>query len=443
MEVPLTDVVTQHRDDKTLVPAIEVPQIDLTEEDDFPEGGLRAWLVVLGAYMILLPSFGFMVSIGTLQEYWTRNQLSVYTTRDIGWIPSVFVYLALGLGVLVGPIFDRYGHKMLLRVGGSLYVGMVFALAQCQQYWQFLLVLGFWGGICGACLTTTSLAVVGHWFKRRRGLAGGLAMAGSSTGGLVLPLILRVTLPKYGYAWAIRFLGFMFIGCMIIGNLLVKARLEPGVKRGVGAQSWKRTLSLDLFGDWRFTLLTISLFGFELVLFGALGLLPTYARSNPDYPEDVSFYVISVMNGISTLGRFFPGLVSDIYGRFNVMAGMTALTLIFMLALWLPLGTSSLVGFYIFVGLFGFGTGTWMGLLPACIGQICPIEEFGRYYGTLYLVASLATLVCIPIGGEMLEAVGPQTMVIFFCAVTAVSLVTFLASRWACLDWKWKWRVKV
>ena len=45
-------------------------------------------------------------------------------------------------------------------------------------------------------LTTTALATVAHWFKDRRGLAQGIAMAGSSFGGVINPLILRATLPK-------------------------------------------------------------------------------------------------------------------------------------------------------------------------------------------------------------------------------------------------------
>src|SRR5277367_5494558 len=79
-------------------PATDSPQVDYSTEtfntspsplegDNFPEGGFRAWSVVVGAFLILFPSFGLMVSIGTLQEYWHSHQLMAYTTRDVGWIP--------------------------------------------------------------------------------------------------------------------------------------------------------------------------------------------------------------------------------------------------------------------------------------------------------------------------------------------------------------------
>lgn len=114
-----------------------------------------------------------------------------------------------------------------------------------------------------------------------------------------------------------------------------------------------------------------------------------------------------------------------------------------MLALWLPLGTKSLPALYIFAALFGFGTGCWMALTPACIGQLCRAEEFGRYYGTLYFIASLATLVCVPISGELISVVGAEALVGFFCAVLGLAMVSFAASRWACLGWKWQWFVKI
>ncbi|OAP60786.1 hypothetical protein AYL99_05788 [Fonsecaea erecta] len=406
--------------------------------DTFPEGGLEAWLVLTGAFLALFASFGFMVSIGTIQEYLQMHQLSTYTSRDIGWIPSVFVYLALGLGIWVGPLFDRYGPRWIALLGSTSYVVMVFLLAECGKYWQFLLCLGFLGGIAGATLTTTSLAVVSHWFKRKRGLAHGIAMVGSSFGGVTIPLILRSTLPKYGYAWSMRILGFLFLGCLVLANVLMKPRLPPSPEARKQA-----IISLGLFGDLKFTFLTISVFGFEIVLFGALGILPTYANYGDKFPPDTGFYIISVLNASSCFGRIIPGYISDFVGRFNTLLFMILFTLILMLAVWLPLGHTSLVALYIFVALFGFGTGSWMALTPACIGQLCEADQFGRFYGTSYFIGSLAALVCIPISGELVEAAGPEVMVGFMCVVAGVSMGTFILSRWACLGWQWRWMAKV
>ncbi|KAF2712507.1 MFS general substrate transporter [Pleomassaria siparia CBS 279.74] len=412
--------------------------ISIDAESSFPEGGLRAWLVVTSAWLLLFPSFGFMVSIGTLQDYWAQNQLSNYSVRDVGWIPSVFVYLSLGLGIWIGPLFDRYGPRWIALIGSVGYLIMVFLLAECKTFWQMVLCCGVLGGATGAMLTTTSLAVVAHWFKARRALSQGIAMVGSSCGGLVIPLILKTTLPRYGYAWSLRILGFIFAACFIAGNILIRARIPP-----TAAAKKKAIVSLSIFGDLRFSLFTISVFGFEVVLFGGLGILPTYATLSTDFPPDTGFYLIAMLNGVSCLGRIIPGYFADKIGRFNTLLVMIVVTLLFMLTLWLPLGNTSLPALYAFSAFFGFGTGSWMALVPACIGQLCRADEFGRYYGSMYFIASLATLVCIPISGQLVQSVGPRPMVAFFCAVLGLSLLSFTWSRWACLGRRWVIREKV
>ncbi|KAF1920760.1 major facilitator superfamily domain-containing protein [Ampelomyces quisqualis] len=417
----------------------EEPGIPIVDaEDDFPEGGLRAWLVVASAWFMLFPSFGFMVSIGTLQDYWSQHQLSDMTARDIGWIPSVFVYLSLALGIWVGPLFDRYGPRWI-SLGGSVgFLLMIFLLAECKKFWQMILCCGVLGGVAGAMLTTTSLAVVAHWFKERRALTQGIAMMGSSCGGLTIPLMFKTTFPKYGYEWSLRILGFVFLACFTFGNILMKARIPP-----TAAAKKKAIISFSIYGDLRLSLLTMSVFGFEIVLFGALGILPTYATLSTNFPPNTSFYLISVLNGVSCLGRLLPGYVADKIGRFNTLFIMIIFTLVFMLSLWLPLGTTSLAALYCFAALFGFGTGSWMALTPACVGQLCRTEEFGRYYGSMFFIISLATLVSVPISGELVETVGPQAMVVFSCAVLGLSLISFAFSRWACLGRRWTVKAKI
>jgi MFS family permease len=344
-------------------------------EDIYPgdQNALSAWIVLLGSFLALFASFGLMVSIGTLQNYWQYHQLSQYSSRDVGWIPSVFVYLALGLGICFGPLFDRFGPRWILLGGSVAYVVMMFLLAECSKYWQFLLCLGFLGGPAAAALTTTALAAVSHWFKDKRGLASGIAMVGNSFGGVVIPLVLRATFSKYGYAWAIRIIGFVFLVCLTISNILVRPRLPPSPE----AKNAK-IFSLELFGQPAFSFFTVSLFGIEVVLFGALGILPTYASLGADYPPDTGFYLIAIMNGTSCFGRIIPGFISDIVGRFNVLGVMMVVTLIIMLAIWLPFGATSLVALYVFVALFGFCTGSWMAMAPACIGQLSGAQHFGR-----------------------------------------------------------------
>lgn len=84
-----------------------------------------------------------------------------------------------------------------------------------------------------------------------------------------------------------------------------------------------------------------------------------------------------------------------------------------------------------------------MSLVPVCVGQICKTEDFGRYFGTVYAFASFATLITIPIGGEILETRGATALIDFFMFVLLFGIFSFILARWACLKWKWKTFAKV
>lgn len=113
-----------------------------------------------------------------------------------------------------------------------------------------MLAYGVLGGVSGACLTTTALAVVAHWFERRRGMASGIAFVGSSVGGILFPLVLKATLERYGWKVAVRIVAGIVAGEMLIGNVCIRGRLPR--KRGGGA------LDLRCFLDARFGWATVG-----------------------------------------------------------------------------------------------------------------------------------------------------------------------------------------
>lgn len=99
---------------------------DCLSEVTYPEGGLRAWLVVLGSFSGMLASFGLMNIVGTFQAYLTTHQLANESPSTVGWIFSIYVFLAFGCGLQIGPIFDRKGSKWLVLAGTvCLVVGIV------------------------------------------------------------------------------------------------------------------------------------------------------------------------------------------------------------------------------------------------------------------------------------------------------------------------------
>ncbi|KAJ5151294.1 MFS general substrate transporter, partial [Penicillium canariense] len=409
-------------------------------EDTFPDGGTRSWLVILGSFCLLMASYGMMNSTGMLQSYFATHQLAGYSTSAVGWIPGLFTFFGLSLSVQIGPMFDRYGPTGILVAGSCCYVTGLLLLAECRLYWHFMLTLGVLMGSGAALLSTAAMAAVPQWFDRRVGLAMGTAMAGAGLGGVTFPLVLRAALTRVGYRWAMRLLALMVAVMCGVGIGLVRSRLPRGLSRS--------SINLRAFQDSRFTWLTLGTFGLELEVFAGLGLYPTYVVMQ-GFSVSTSVILLSVQNvlslafpgrAFSTLGRLMAGAIADRYGRINTQAGLVCLGALAIFAIWLPFG-NTLPGLYVFSCVFGLASGSFLSLAPACIGQISKASEVGEL--ECADADSVSTLVCIPIGGEMLEKVGSRAMVAYLGSVLIVSLGMFVMARWASLSYRWRWQAMI
>lgn len=97
---------------------------------DYPEGGLQAWLVVVGAWCAMIPSMGLLNTLGTLHSWTSEHQLMDYSDSSIGWIFGAYGFFLYVAGVQAGPIFDCYG-PLFVVVPGS--IGM-FASLICFSF---------------------------------------------------------------------------------------------------------------------------------------------------------------------------------------------------------------------------------------------------------------------------------------------------------------------
>jgi len=105
------------------------------EKDDFPEGGLRGWSVVIGSFCGTFSVFGIINSTAILLEYFSTHQLKDYSASQIGWIFGLSLFLTFFCGAPIGPIFDAYGPRTLIFSGSLLLVASMFLLGLCTRTW--------------------------------------------------------------------------------------------------------------------------------------------------------------------------------------------------------------------------------------------------------------------------------------------------------------------
>ncbi|KAI0506251.1 major facilitator superfamily domain-containing protein [Xylaria bambusicola] len=379
-----------------------------------PDGGLTAWLVVLGGWCCSFSSPGWVNSVGSFQQYYEVGPLKDYSSSDISWIVALQLFFLFALGPVVGILYDNYGPRPLI-IGGTLIhvVGLMLA-SLAKEYYQFILTQGVVSAIGVACIYSPAIACVGTWFAKKRGIAMGIMVTGSSIGGVVFPIMISRLVDSVGYPWAIRSAGFLILGLQIVPMITVKSRVKPVPKKMPMGR-----LAAP-FTEFRFLLLLIGIFVLTYGIFIPIVYLAVQGFQEAHTSEQLSQYLVSIFNGTSLFGRLFAGFGADKVGIWNVFIIACALSGITELALWIPAKTPSIaIGFAV---QFGFVSGAFIGLVGALPILVSPPAEIGYRLGVVFLAVSIPALTVAPIGGAIVgSSANPWLSVKLFAGILSIA----------------------
>ena len=405
---------------------VKGPMSQSPQKPYFPDGGLAAWMCVTGACASLFVTFGFSNSIGVLQSYYQSGPLSQYTPSQIGWIPSVQVFFFFAGGLLTGVGFDMFGPRAIIVPGSVTLVFGFMMLSLCKEYYQFFLCQSILIGTGSTMVFGPAFVAINTHFDKKRGLVSGLAAAGSSLGGVIYPIALRRLITEVGFPWAIRIVGFINLALLCFAAACITSRFPA---KGWASRKGRTVYDWRAFKDIRFTLVTLSAFLTIMALFGPINFLVDYGISY-GLSTDTSFYLISILNAVSIVGRIVPAALADYLGRFNMQLVTTFLSGLFTLALWMT--AHSQPNIIAFSALFGFSSGAFISLMIVLIVMISDYRVIGQRTGTMQGTIGLAALAGIPIQGALIKpgsfnnGFGPMQIYcgVFFLASTASYAVT-------------------
>ncbi|KAK3886906.1 hypothetical protein Pcinc_008962 [Petrolisthes cinctipes] len=185
---------------------------DDDDDDGTPDGGW-GYVVVLGTFVIVnsvgitSACFGILF-LNFLKQMGTSSTMiaSIYNSEAFLWSCA---------NLIGGPLTDVLGWRWVAMVGSILMaLGIVlsaFATSANFLFFSHSILTGLGSGLC--CLV--AFAIIPFYFKRRRGLANGLMMAGMCTGGMFWPSIITHLQDEYGYKGATLILaGVMLNNCV-------------------------------------------------------------------------------------------------------------------------------------------------------------------------------------------------------------------------------------
>ncbi|KAH6664507.1 MFS transporter, MCP family, solute carrier family 16, member 10, variant [Halenospora varia] len=360
IELETWDKSTRDRstDRRPGIPPGASPRESETEGDDviiqqlgLVDGGLAAWKVLIAAFVFEAILWGFPISFGVFQEYYST--LPEFKGNPnialIGTIAQGLSYLGAPFSAALTKRFPKY-QRQQIWLAYPLCIGGLVAGSFTNTLGGLIATQGVMYGVGFITLTYPIISFVDEWWIARKGMAFGIIASASGAAGIVMPFIINALLDKYGHKTTLRAIavGMVILTAPLIPSL--KGRLPPSEHGAMARTDWS-FLKKPLFYIYGIATLIQGLGFFFPPLY-----LPSYA-TNIGLSSTQGALILAVMSIAQVLGQFAFGYISDKNLSVSVLAILCLLmATIATFAFW---GTAKslalLLVFSVVYGFFGYG----------------------------------------------------------------------------------------
>jgi MFS family permease len=207
------------------------------------------WVIVAVGMVVGCIGMGALMSFGVFLQPmaetlgWSRTGISSASTL-------AFLWMGVG-GFLWGRLFDRYGARAVVLLGGVLQgLGLVMA-SQAQTLPVFLLAYGTAVGLAAGAIYVLLTAATSSWFTRNRSLAISLVSAGLALGTTLMAPLARWLIVAYDWRFAMLALGVVAWGIILPAALLLRPALaaksgSPGAAAAIHSTQPNMTIGQAL-----------------------------------------------------------------------------------------------------------------------------------------------------------------------------------------------------
>ena len=353
------------------------------------------WFVVTGAFAVTFLGFGSAYTFSAFVESLQRDFGA--SRGSVSLVFSLAGFLYFGLGIVSGPLADRFGSRRF-AFAGMILVGLGLAAASAaRSLLEVYAAYGLGVGLGVGCAYVPAIGAVQRWFVRRRGFASGLAVSGIGVGTLVMPPLASFLIGTLG--WRGAYLALGALAAAVGGGLALLIENDPG-DRGFGpdgdpppagakaARSEGASVS-EAIRSARFISLYAACLICSFGVFVPFVHLVPYARDHGMAPSS-AVLLLGVIGIGSTAGRFFLGGLADRIGR------QTSLLLMFAgmalaLAVWVI--STAIWQLTAFAFIYGVFYGGWVAVLPAVVMDHFGGRNVSGIIGILYTSVAFGTLV--------------------------------------------------
>jgi MFS family permease len=353
------------------------------------------WFVVLAAFAVTFVGFGcaytFSAFVGELQRDFGASRGSV------SLVFSLAGFLYFGLGIVSGPLADRFGSRRL-AVAGMILTGLgLMAASAARNLPEVYVAYGLGVGLGVGCAYVPAIGAVQRWFLRRRGFASGIAVSGIGVGTLVMPPLASFFIESFG--WRGAYLALGALAATVGGGLALLIENDPRDRRlgpdgdpprsGMSAAGPEGATVSQAIRSHSFISLYAACLICSFGVFVPFVHLVPYAGDHGVAPSS-AVLLLGVIGVGSTAGRFFLGGLADRMGR------QLSLLLMFIgmaLALVIWVISTNVWSLAVFAFVYGVFYGGWVAVLPAVVMDLFGGRNVSGIIGMLYTSVAFGTLI--------------------------------------------------
>ncbi|KAI0160026.1 putative MFS monocarboxylate transporter [Hypoxylon sp. FL1284] len=361
-----------------------------------PNVALQHWLQILSTFIVYFNAWGTILTAGVFQTYYEQAILRGQSSSNISWIATASAFLTLSAGLVTGPLYDQGFYRTLLLSGTLLQVFGIMMLSLCTKYYQLFLCQAVCIGIGAGTAFTPSVAALGACVTNpsTRAKVMGLVACGSSVGGVVYPIMFRFLVPRIGFPWTVRSIGFVALGLDLFSCIV----LAGPQSKPAGAR--RRFFDPSILTDLPFILLCVGSICSATAYYIPFIYLPLITEERiQSVGADFGFDLVAIVNGSSALGRLLGGLAAAQFGPTETTCVCLFLGSI-MLFCWIVVDT--VAGTIVWSVFWGIITGVLVALPGAMLPLFCPsLSVVGSRSGIYWAFVGLGILIGSPIGGAV------------------------------------------
>jgi MFS family permease len=366
------------------------------------------WVVVWACFTALAVIFGIAYSFAAFFESFTSHFKA--SRAEVSLVFGVSGLLYFVLGAFGGMLSDRFGPRLVTSAGMLFICGALLLGSVAQSMLQLTLAWGLGLGIGIALVYTPAIGCVQPWFKRRRGLAAGIASAGIGAGTFGVPLLAAAAIAQWQWRGAMWALAGGVLVAGLLATLLLRpapaaARRADGTVAGVPFTQALRSRSFA----WLYAMCVLA----APAMFVPFAHLSASAR-DLGVNDARAVGLVGVIGIGSLVGRFAVGWIADRLGRPRALIGVQASLGLSMLVWLVAPGYAALVVFALWMGLSYGGA---VSLMPALCMDLYGARAVASIIGTLYTGAALGNAAGPWLAGRVFDLQGSYAPVVVGCAL--------------------------